>query len=376
MAGVVLSEVYKRYGKVEAVHGISLDIKDKEFIVFVGPSGCGKSTTLRMIAGLETISQGTVKIGDRVVNDIAPKDRSVAMVFQNYALYPHMNVYDNMSFGLKLKKHPKDVIETRVNEAAKILGLTDLLKRKPFELSGGQRQRVAMGRAIVRKPAVFLFDEPLSNLDAKLRTQMRAEIKRLHQKVQSTIIYVTHDQVEAMSLSDRIAIMDEGKLSQVGTPLEVYAMPKNIFVAGFIGSPSINLIPAFIREKTHALIADLGPFRCVIPEKFREACRPYRDRQVTLGIRPEHIHERGSIAPDLPDADTAEAMVEVVEPLGDRNIVEATMDGIALTVVTDATVEAAPGRSMSVIFDMDRAHIFDSDTGENILYPPESSRLS
>ena len=244
MAQVILKDIVKKFGKSEVVHGISLEIPDKEFVVLVGPSGCGKSTILRMVAGLEKITAGTVSIGDRVVNDVAPKDRDVAMVFQNYALYPHMNVFNNMSFGLRLSKTPKSEILARVNEAAAILGLEELLQRKPHQLSGGQRQRVAMGRAIVRKPAVFLFDEPLSNLDAKLRTQMRTEIKRLHQKVQSTAIYVTHDQVEAMTLADRIVVMRNGNIEQVGQPMEIFQNPANTFVAGFIGSPPMNLVPA------------------------------------------------------------------------------------------------------------------------------------
>ena len=376
MATVVFKNVCKRFGTATVIQKLNLTVEDGEFVTLVGPSGCGKTTTLRMLAGLEDITEGDIYIDDLHANLIPPQKRDIAMVFQSYALFPHMTVAENIAFGLKLKQSPRNRILEKIDWALEMLNLRNLGERLPRDLSGGQRQRVALARALVLEPKVLLLDEPLSNLDATLRLRMRAELKRIHRRLKGTILYVTHDQVEAMSLSDRIAIMDEGKLSQVGTPLEVYAMPKNIFVAGFIGSPSINLIPAFIREKTRALIADLGPCRCVIPEKFREACRPYRDRQVTLGIRPEHIHERGSIAPDLLDADTAEVMVEVVEPLGDRNIVEATMDGIALTVVTDATVEAAPGRSMSVIFDMDRAHFFDSDTGENILYPPESSRLS
>jgi multiple sugar transport system ATP-binding protein len=253
MAQVIISDIVKKFGKTEVVHGISLDIIDKEFVVLVGPSGCGKSTVLRMVAGLEKITSGTVSIGDRIVNDIAPKDRDVAMVFQNYALYPHMNVFGNMSFGLKLSKTPKAEILERVNEAAAILGLEELLHRKPHELSGGQRQRVAMGRAIVRKPSVFLFDEPLSNLDAKLRTQMRVEIKRLHQKVQSTAIYVTHDQVEAMTLADRIVVMRNGNIEQVGQPIELFQNPANTFVAGFIGSPPMNLVPARIVKINEAL---------------------------------------------------------------------------------------------------------------------------
>ena len=244
MANVILEQVVKQFGKVEVVHDVSLCVESREFIVLVGPSGCGKSTILRMVAELEKITAGVIRIGDRVVNDMVPKDRDIAMVFQNYALYPHMNVMENMSFGLKLKKTPPDEINSRVREAAEILGLEQLLSRKPFELSGGQCQRVAMGRAIVRKPAVFLFDEPLSNLDVKLRTQMRAEIKRLHHKVQSTVIYVTHDQVEAMTLADRIVVLRDGYIEQVGNPIDLFQNPVKTFVAGFIGSPPMNLVPA------------------------------------------------------------------------------------------------------------------------------------
>jgi multiple sugar transport system ATP-binding protein len=363
MAGVVLSEVYKRYGKVEAVHGISLDIKDKEFIVFVGPSGCGKSTTLRMIAGLETISQGTVKIGDRVVNDIAPKDRSVAMVFQNYALYPHMNVYDNMSFGLKLKKHPKDVIETRVNEAAKILGLTDLLKRKPFELSGGQRQRVAMGRAIVRKPAVFLFDEPLSNLDAKLRTQMRAEIKRLHQKVQSTIIYVTHDQVEAMTLADRIVVMHDGYIEQVGSPVELFQKPANTFVAGFIGTPPMNHVQCTLNAKGDTISCQ-GKFSLPVPPQ--ETALAGHDcqtsREVILGIRPENLSVIDSINGNAPDSWKVEALVDFVEPLGSETYLHVKIDNISFLARTKGTTTVRAGDNVHLVFNLKQMHLFDATT--------------
>ena len=268
MANVILEQVVKQFGKVEVVHGVSLCIESREFIVLVGPSGCGKSTILRMVAGLEKITAGVIRIGDRVVNEIAPKDRDIAMVFQNYALYPHMNVMENMSFGLKLKKTPSDEIKSRVREAAEILGLEQLLLRKPFELSGGQRQRVAMGRAIVRKPSVFLFDEPLSNLDAKLRTQMRAEIKRLHHRVRSTVIYVTHDQVEAMTLADRIVVLRDGYIEQVGKPIDIFQNPVNTFVAGFIGSPPMNLVPArMVKNDTGWHLDFIGKFQVPVPDK-------------------------------------------------------------------------------------------------------------
>jgi len=368
MAGVVLSEVYKRYGKVEAVHGISLDIQDKEFIVFVGPSGCGKSTTLRMIAGLETISQGTVKIGDRVVNEIAPKDRRVAMVFQNYALYPHMNVYDNMSFGLKLKKHPKDVIESRVSEAAEILGLTDLLKRKPFELSGGQRQRVAMGRAIVRKPAVFLFDEPLSNLDAKLRTQMRAEIKRLHQKVQSTIVYVTHDQVEAMTLADRIVVMRDGYIEQVGSPVELFQNPANTFVAGFIGNPPMNLIPCTLNKQGDSLSCQ-GKFSLPVPDKTDRPLKhnDQAEQEVILGIRPENLSVIDGINGEAPDSWKVEGLVDFVEPLGSETYLHVKIDSIVFLARTKGTTTIREGDTVPLVFNLKHMHLFDA-TSQQSLY--------
>ena len=376
MATVVFKNVCKKFGNATVIQNLNLTIEDGEFVTLVGPSGCGKTTTLRMLAGLEETTEGDIYIGDVHANLIPPQKRDIAMVFQSYALFPHMTVAENIAFGLKLKKSPRDAILAKIDWAVELLNLHKLEGRLPRDLSGGQRQRVALARALVLEPKVLLLDEPLSNLDATLRLRMRAELKRIHRRLKSTILYVTHDQVEAMSLSDRIAIMEEGKLSQVGTPLDVYSKPDNMFVAGFIGSPSINLIPASIRENDGGLIIDLGPCQCGIPEPWREKCRPYRDREVVFGIRPEHIHRRDSYAADLPDINSVDVTVEVVEPLGDRNIVEARMDGIALTLVTEATAEAAPGRSMPVIFDMDRAHIFDSDTGENILCLPESGRVS
>jgi multiple sugar transport system ATP-binding protein len=367
MAEVVISNVYKMYGKVEAIHGINLEIKDKEFIVFVGPSGCGKSTTLRMIAGLETISSGTMRIGDRVINDLAPKDRSVAMVFQNYALYPHMNVYDNMSFGLKLKKHPKEVIQSRVREAAEILGLTELLKRKPFELSGGQRQRVAMGRAIVRKPAVFLFDEPLSNLDAKLRTQMRAEIKRLHQKVQSTIVYVTHDQVEAMTLADRIVVMRDGYIEQVGSPLDLFQNPVNTFVAGFIGNPPMNLIPCSL-EGDGKTISCQEKFSLPVPESkagFLHA-NGHRGKDVILGIRPESLSVNTGNHDHLPDAWKVNALVDFVEPLGSETYLHVKIQDIAFQARTKGTTTITEGDTVPLVFDLERMHLFDGTSKQRL----------
>jgi multiple sugar transport system ATP-binding protein len=367
MAEVVISDVYKMYGKVEAIHGINLEIKDKEFIVFVGPSGCGKSTTLRMIAGLETISSGTMRIGDRVINDLAPKDRSVAMVFQNYALYPHMNVYDNMSFGLKLKKHPKEVIQSRVQEAAEILGLTELLKRKPFELSGGQRQRVAMGRAIVRKPAVFLFDEPLSNLDAKLRTQMRAEIKRLHQKVQSTIVYVTHDQVEAMTLADRIVVMRDGYIEQVGSPVDLFQNPSNTFVAGFIGNPPMNLVHCALKGDGKTISCQ-EKFSLPIPESkagFLHA-NGHGGKEVILGIRPENLSVNTGNHDHLPDACKVNALVDFVEPLGSETYLHVKIEDIAFLARTKGTTSITEGDTVPLVFDLERMHLFDGASQQRL----------
>jgi multiple sugar transport system ATP-binding protein len=368
MAEVVISDVYKMYGKVEAIHGINLHIKDKEFIVFVGPSGCGKSTTLRMIAGLETISSGTMRIGDRIINDLAPKDRRVAMVFQNYALYPHMNVYDNMSFGLKLKKHPKEVIQSRVQEAAEILGLTSLLKRKPYELSGGQRQRVAMGRAIVRKPSVFLFDEPLSNLDAKLRTQMRAEIKRLHQKVKSTIVYVTHDQVEAMTLADRIVVMRDGHIEQVGTPKELFHNPVNTFVAGFIGNPPMNLVPCTLNNDSTALSCR-DTFSLPLPEATAEALRNggHGNKKVILGIRPENLSVNHGKNDPVPDGWKVEALVDFVEPLGSETYLHVKIQDIAFQARTKGTTSICEGDKVPLIFNMKYMHLFDADSRQSLL---------
>src|SRR5499426_825154 len=303
MAQVVLKDLNKKFDEVDAVKDVNLTIRDKEFMVFVGPSGCGKTTTLRMVAGLEEITSGEISIGDRVVNDLPPKDRDIAMVFQNYALYPHMSVYDNMAFGLKMRKFPK----------AEIVGIQDLLKRKPRQLSGGQRQRVAVGRAIVRHPQVFLFDEPLSNLDAKLRVQMRVELKRLHDRLETTAIYVTHDQVEAMTLGDRVVVMKDGWIQQVGEPLELYTKPANRFVAGFIGSPAMNFVDVSIQGSDGSLSAQGTGLKLGIPTTLASRITAYKGQRVTLGIRPEDLHLAGGAdqAPYVFDA-----VVDVVEPLG------------------------------------------------------------
>src|SRR5471032_65540 len=320
MAQVTLRKVVKKYDEVSAVRGVDLDIADKEFIVLVGPSGCGKSTTLRMIAGLEEITGGDIAIGGNIVNDVPPKDRDIAMVFQNYALYPHMNVHENMSFGLRLKKVAKAEIARRVKNAARILDISELLDRKPKQLSGGQRQRVAMGRAIVRDPKVFLFDEPLSNLDAKLRVQMRTEIKKVHQKVRTTTVYVTHDQVEAMTLADRVVVMNKGLIEQIGTPNDLYHFPATRFVAGFIGSPSMNFIPCKLEEAIGGLRVKLSEaISFPVPANRAERYRPHLDGRLLFGLRPEHILEQRPHGE--PDQHVFEATLEVTEPMGMETLV-------------------------------------------------------
>jgi multiple sugar transport system ATP-binding protein len=360
MAQVILNDIVKKFGRAEVVHGISLDIADKEFVVLVGPSGCGKSTILRMVAGLEKITAGTVSIGDRVVNDVAPKDRDVAMVFQNYALYPHMNVFNNMSFGLRLSKTPKSEILERVNEAAAILGLEELLLRKPHQLSGGQRQRVAMGRAIVRKPAVFLFDEPLSNLDAKLRTQMRTEIKRLHQKVQSTAIFVTHDQVEAMTLADRIVVMRNGNIEQVGQPMQIFQNPANTFVAGFIGSPPMNLVPARVVTIDGALrIRFNDQLNMPIPEKKGVTIEAGTD--VIMGLRTEDFTvDNGN--DQFPEAWKVDGTVEVVEPLGGETHMHMNFLGVSFIAKSEGRRIFHAGQQLRMAMNLNHLHLFDAAT--------------
>ena len=363
MSAVQISNVVKRYGSVEVVHGISLNIEPKEFVVLVGPSGCGKSTTLRMVAGLEDISGGTVSIGGREVNKIAPKDRDVAMVFQNYALYPHLDVAENIAFGLRVRREKRDVVQKAVAEAAHILGLTDYLKRKPADLSGGQRQRVAMGRAIVRNPRVFLFDEPLSNLDAKLRTYMRAEIKRLHQRLGATSIYVTHDQIEAMTLADRIVIMNGGHIEQVGSPMDVFLEPANTFVASFIGSPPMNLIDAtvsFASGAPRGVIAGAESQSLALPSAF--AANVTEGQTVKLGIRPEGLNVLADGRPE-----TLDVTVDLVEPLGAEALLHTRIADhafIAKAETLSATHDLASVRRMAV--DIERMHVFDATTGRTL----------
>ncbi len=361
MASVTLSHVDKIFpGKVKAVSDVNLEIRDGEFLVLVGPSGCGKTSTLRMIAGLEEISAGTISIGDRVVNDVPPKDRDIAMVFQNYALYPHMTVRDNMAFGLKLRKFPKTEIAARIEDAAVVLGLEGLLDRRPKELSGGQRQRVAVGRAIVRQPQVFLFDEPLSNLDAKLRVQMRVEISQLHARLKTTMIYVTHDQVEAMTMGDRIVVMKEGMIQQVADPVTLYDKPVNQMVAGFIGMPPMNFFEGKILGVGSEARFITEGFTLPVPELKRDLLSAYDGRAITLGLRPEHI---GSTAAEqLSDPHRIEAQVEVVEPMGAETYVYARVGGAMFVSRVDPHANVGVGRSISPAIMVDHAHFFDPET--------------
>ncbi len=365
-----------------AVRDVNLDIRDGEFLVLVGPSGCGKTTLLRMLAGLETVSSGEIKIGGRVVNDVASRDRDIAMVFQNYALYPHMSVYENMAFGLKIRRVPgglarftqrakrraalKD-IDNEVREAAAMLDITHLLDRKPRALSGGQRQRVALGRAVVRHPAVFLMDEPLSNLDAKLRVQTRAELIKLHRKLGVTTVYVTHDQIEAMTMGQRIAVMKDGVLQQCDTPLELYRAPVNQFVAGFLGTPSMNFLRARVEETGNTVEVHAGPFRFSLSPAYAEALRSYCGRDVTFGIRPEALHERGSPhARDIANPVTASLHVEVIEPTGANTILFLQGQPEMLIASVEAQTSAREGEPLEVAFDPNAAHFFDQETEEAI----------
>ena len=367
MSGVTLKNVVKQFGAIKAVDKLSIEIQDKEFAVLVGPSGCGKTTALRMIAGLETISSGDIYIGDTRVNDMPPKDRDIAMVFQNYALYPHMNIRENMGFGLKIRQLPQKEIDVRVQEASDILGLNELLERKPKELSGGQRQRVAVGRAIVRKPKLFLFDEPLSNLDAKLRVAMRAEISKLHRRLGATIIYVTHDQVEAMTMADRIFIMSKGLLQQSGTPMEVYLNPASRFVAGFIGSPAMNFIDTKVVDADGGLFVEAGAFRVKAPESFRSRLQPYLGRQVVFGVRPEDIVAHETAAGGA-GGNTIMTQAEVVETLGSEIFAHLTCG--AHSIVAKMEVPESPlrvGDALQVDLKMARTHVFDSETSRTII---------
>ena len=374
MASLSLRNVYKRYpGGVTAVSDFNLEIKDKEFIILVGPSGCGKSTTLRMVAGLEEISDGEVYIGDRLVNDVAPKDRDIAMVFQNYALYPHMTVFDNMAFGLKLRKAPKDEIKRRVEEAARILDIEHLLERKPKALSGGQRQRVALGRAIVREPKVFLLDEPLSNLDAKLRAQMRTEISKLHQRLGTTFIYVTHDQTEAMTMGTRIVVMKSGLIQQVDSPNNLYLYPCNLFVAGFIGSPQMNFIEAKLLKNGEDFYVEFGSedtktragikYQIKLPaEKNKNNCLvPYIDKEVIVGIRPENVHNEEDLIALYPEG-VIEADLEVTELMGAETYLYMNCEGQTLTARVAPTNTDKPGDRIKVAMEPAKIHLFDKDT--------------
>ncbi len=363
MASLTLKSVVKKYGDVLAVDDFSMDIKDKEFIVFVGPSGCGKSTTLRMIAGLEEITEGEVLIGDKLVNAVAPKDRDIAMVFQNYALYPHMNVYENMALALKNKKFKKDEIDRRIREAGKILDLEDLYKRKPKELSGGQRQRVAIGRAIVRKPKVFLMDEPLSNLDAKLRVKMRAEIGSLHKRLETTFIYVTHDQLEAMTLGERIVVMNKGLIQQIGSPDDIYGQPDNVFVAGFIGSPAMNLIPGTIEEQGDDLIFNNGIIQLKLRPQRAQRMRElgYTGRKVICGIRPENLN----VTPDTGHEQSCRELdfcVQLVENMGRESYIYFKIGDQEAVALASENVKFSIGQDVRFFVNMEKVHFFDEET--------------
>ena len=361
MADVALRNVVKRFDDVDAVRNISLTIPDNEFVVLVGPSGCGKSTTLRMIAGLEEATAGDILIGGEVVNDVPPKDRDIAMVFQNYALYPHMTVFENMSFGLRLRRVAKAEIRARVEQAAKILDITDLLGRRPKQLSGGQRQRVAMGRAIVRNPKVFLFDEPLSNLDAKLRVQMRTEIKRVHQKVKTTTIYVTHDQVEAMTLADRVVVMNGGRIEQIGRPQDLYHRPKSRFVAGFIGSPAMNFLPARLQSNGDGLLLRLAPeLAFPVPPTHTARYQPSVGKDLILGLRPEHITEPRGEGRE-PRCEFAMTL-DVIEPMGMETMVFFTVNGTEVCARVEPSAASAPGQPMRLYANLNHMHLIDPAT--------------
>ena len=369
MSNVKLESIEKKYSNgFTAVHNFNLDIKDKEFIIFVGPSGCGKSTTLRMIAGLEEISSGKLFIDDKLVNDVAPKDRDIAMVFQNYALYPHMSVFDNMAFALKLRKFPKDEIKKRVTEAAKILSIDHLLDRKPKALSGGQRQRVAMGRAIVREPKVFLMDEPLSNLDAKLRVQMRAEISKLHKRLKTTFIYVTHDQTEAMTLGTRIVVMKDGIIQQIDSPVNLYNKPENLFVAGFIGSPQMNFIECLVKKTGKITELKIGDTKIKLPEDKAKILsdKGYANKKIILGIRPEDIHDE-EIFINSSKETLINTQVESTEMLGAEIYLYLNFSGQNLIARVDSRSRVQAKDNLQLALDMNHAHIFDKDTEKAIL---------
>ena len=367
MARVVLNNITKVYpGEITAVKDVSLEVADKEFLVLVGPSGCGKSTLLRTIAGLETITSGQVYIGEREVNNVPPKDRDIAMVFQNYALYPHMNVYKNMAFALQLRKFPKDEINKRVKEAAEILGISPLMDRRPKALSGGQRQRVAVGRAIVRKPKAFLFDEPLSNLDAKMRVQMRTEISKLHTRLQSTMIYVTHDQVEAMTMGDRIVVMKDGVIQQVADPLTLYEKPVNKFVAGFIGTPPMNFLVGRVIKKNSVWFFDEGRAQIKIVDEMIPKLNSYLNKEVFLGIRAEDIYDKLFVG-DAPPENTLMTTVEVIEPMGSEVYLYLNTGKHSFVARVEAHDRAEVNQDLEVVFNMAKVHFFDKETEKTIV---------
>ncbi|MBL0348980.1 MAG: sn-glycerol-3-phosphate ABC transporter ATP-binding protein UgpC [Elusimicrobia bacterium] len=369
MARVILKNLTKSFGDHPIVNNVSLDIPDKEFFILVGPSGCGKSTTLRMIAGLEELTSGEIHINGRMVNHVRPKDRDIAMVFQNYALYPHMSVYENMAFGLKLRGYSRAEIDRRVREAADILTLGPYLDRKPRALSGGQRQRVAVGRAIVRKPQVFLFDEPLSNLDAKLRVQMRLELSKLHERLQTTIVYVTHDQVEAMTMGDRICVMKDGEVQQVAPPLELYQHPANQFVAGFIGNPPMNFFPVIVETGRGGPVLRHASFNLTVPKTLADQARPLVGREVNFGIRPEDLYDRLFYNYPVSDGSSVKAVVDVVEPMGSEIYLYLRAGTVDLVVRVPAYVKAEAGRTMDLVFNLEQMHLFDRGTGQSLLKP-------
>ncbi len=366
MAEVRFENVNKRFGQTIAVSDFSLEIPDKEFVVLVGPSGCGKTTVLRLLSGLEEPDEGKIFIGHRLVNDVPPRDRDIAMVFQSYALYPHMSVHDNMAFGLSLRKTPKPEIERRVKEAARILGIEDLLKRKPRQLSGGQRQRVALGRAIVREPAAFLLDEPLSNLDAKLRVQTRAELSKLHQRLGTTFIYVTHDQVEAMTMATVIAVMNKGVLQQVGKPQDLYEKPGNVFVAGFIGSPAMNFFDVIVKSASDGIYLDAGSFQVPVPEERAGILHEYLDKKIIFGIRPEDIYSPRYITPGIV-ASPIRATVDVTELMGNEFYLHMVSGDKQFLARVDARTAARPGQEIELVLNMAKMHVFDSETQITLL---------
>jgi len=366
MAGILLKNLTKKFEETVAVENLNLEVEDGEFIVLVGPSGCGKTTVLRLIAGLETPSEGEIFIDGELVNGLSPRDRDVAMVFQNYALYPHMNVYDNVAFGLRNRRLPKDEIERRVSQAAAMLGLDGLLRRTPRELSGGQRQRVALGRAIVRNPKLYLMDEPLSNLDAKLRLQTRAELIRLHRKLGVTTIYVTHDQGEAMTMGNRIAVFKNGVVQQVGTPLEVYARPVNLFVAGFVGSPPMNFVPVVVGQENGAPMVANASLRVLLPGAREGALSSYSGKEAILGVRPEDIHDRGLLGPQSQGGSPLRATVEVMEPLGANCLLYLKVGDETLVASVPSETQAVEGQPLEVVVDGARCHLFDKDTEDAV----------